>query len=87
MATLPGVVAEGDRNQREAIRITLDHFGGRNIIDIRSWWRDSGGELKSGRTGIALAVRHLPTLKLTNGLTAALAQAHALGPIEAQSAD
>jgi hypothetical protein len=47
------------------------------VVDCRCWWSDASGELKPGRGGLTLAVRHLPAL--ANAVAAALAQAQAHG--------
>jgi Transcriptional Coactivator p15 (PC4) len=76
----PIIIAEWNRNDREVVRISLDQFNGRDTIDIRSWWRDSDGDLKPGRGGLTLAVKHLPAL--AEGLADALDRARALGLVE-----
>jgi Transcriptional Coactivator p15 (PC4) len=76
----PIVIAEWQRNSREMLRVSLDRFNNRNTIDIRSWWRDSDGAFKPGRSGLTLAVKHLPSL--ADGLAHALQRARILGLIE-----
>jgi hypothetical protein len=76
----PIVVAEWPRNGRELIRIALDRYKNREIIDIRSWWQDSEQNWCPGRSGIALAIQHLE--RLAEGLARALAEARALGLVE-----
>jgi hypothetical protein len=56
----PIVVAEWERNDREVIRVALDHYRGRNTIDLRNWFRAADGELRPTRSGLSL--KHLPTL-------------------------
>jgi hypothetical protein len=58
----PIIVAEWDRNSREVVRVALDHYNGRHTINARVWYHDGDGALKPGRTGITLAVKHLPAL-------------------------
>jgi hypothetical protein len=58
----PVTVAEWPRNSRETMRVRLDTFQGRFIIDCRAWFVGQDGELKPGRNGMTLAVRHLPAL-------------------------
>jgi hypothetical protein len=77
----PIIVAEWRRNTRESIRIALDLFNGRHTIDVRAWWKDDVGNLRPGRGGITIAVRHLPAL--ADGLANALGRA--LGLIEPAS--
>jgi hypothetical protein len=42
--------------------IRIDEFKGSLVIDIRAWWTSSTGELRAGRSGITMSVRHLPSL-------------------------
>ena len=68
----------GYRNAGEVIRFALDQYNGRPTINVRVWYRDdSGGTLKPGRSGITLAVEHLP--QLSDAMAKALAQARRLG--------
>lgn len=55
------VIAEWAKNQRETLRIRLDSYQGRAIIDCRCWY-DDGGTLKPGRAGLTISTRHLPQL-------------------------
>jgi hypothetical protein len=67
-ARLPVTVASWPKNRRETLRVRLDEYQGRPTVDIRTWWTDGAGELKPGRAGITVAVRHLPDLSLALGL-------------------
>jgi hypothetical protein len=58
----PIVVAEWPRNGSELIRIALDRYKNREIIDIRSWWQDTEQNWCPGRRGITLAIQHLERL-------------------------
>jgi hypothetical protein len=60
--SLPITVLEWPRNERETIRVRLDHYKGRAIIDVRTWWRDKDAELRPGRSGLTLSIHHLPDL-------------------------
>jgi hypothetical protein len=53
------IVAEWAKNQRETLRIRLDTYQGRAIIDCRCWY-DDRGTLKPGRAGLTISTRHLP---------------------------
>jgi hypothetical protein len=81
----PVVIAEWPRNKREVVRVSLDEYQGRKIIDCRSWWYNDEDELKPGRSGLTLALKHLPNL--AQGLADALARARALGFSEVQGTD
>ena len=74
---LPVTLAEWKRNSRETLRVRLDRFNGQTIIDCRSWWSDANGELRPGKSGLTLAVRHLPDL--ADALAKALAHARSTG--------
>lgn len=56
-------VAEWAKNERELVRVSLDEFNGRPIVDVRVWYRHSeSGEHRPGRQGITMSARHLPAL-------------------------
>lgn len=68
------VAAEFDRNSREVVRITLETYKGHKLINVRTWYRDRDGELRPGKSGIAMSIAHLPAL--AEGLQKALELAH-----------
>ncbi|MBZ0139774.1 MAG: transcriptional coactivator p15/PC4 family protein [Pseudorhodoplanes sp.] len=78
--TFPVIVAEWDRNAREVVRVALDHYNGRHTINARVWYHDDDDVLKPGKTGITLAVKHLPAF--ADAMGKALAMARDLGLIE-----
>ncbi len=69
--TFPVVVAEWERNAREVVRVALDCYRGAYTIDVRVWYF-SGRDLKPGKTGITLSVKHV------TGLADALVKADSL---------
>jgi hypothetical protein len=71
------VIAEWPKNQRETLRIRLDTFQGRAIVDCRCWY-DDGGTLKPGRAGLTVSTRHLPALAEALGRAAAIANVSGL---------
>jgi len=75
----PLVIAESNRNAREVIRVALDRHEGRHTIKVRVWYRN-GDEIKPGKSGLALGVKHLPAL--ADAMTNALVQARELGLID-----
>jgi Transcriptional Coactivator p15 (PC4) len=79
------IIAGWPRNKREVIRVSLDEYQGRTIIDLRCWWYDDQGELKPGRSGLTLALKHLPTL--ASGPADASARAEGLGLQQVQRTD
>jgi len=74
---LPFTAGEWARNSREDVRVRIEQFKDHVIVDCRIWWRDEVGELRPGRGGLTLAVRHLPAL--AEALSAALTHATANG--------
>ncbi|QRM27372.1 transcriptional coactivator p15/PC4 family protein [Microvirga sp. VF16] len=77
MRDLPMTVAEWKRNSRETLRVRLDTYNGQTIVDCRAWWSDANGELRPGKSGLTLSVRHLPAL--AEALAKALAAAQDAG--------
>jgi len=75
----PVVISEWDRNSREVVRVALDKYNGRHTINARVWYRD-GDQIKPGKAGIALGVKHLPAL--ADALGKALVQACELGLLD-----
>jgi hypothetical protein len=76
--SFPIVITEWERNSREIVRVALDQYNGAFTINVRVWYRD-GDEFKPGRSGLTLALKHLP--KLASGLANALSRAEAMGMI------
>ena len=76
----PIVISEWPRNKREVIRIALNEYQGRKIIDCRVWWWGDDGALKPGRSGLTLAVKHLQAL--ADSLGKALGAAQRLGLLQ-----
>ena len=58
----PIIIAEWRRSQTEQIRVTLERFRGRNVVVLRTWWKNGKGEDCPGRDGITLDVAHVPKL-------------------------
>lgn len=75
----PIVIAEWPRNSREIVRVALDRYHGHITVDCRSWYRDDAA-LKPGRSGITLAVKHLPAL--AEAMARALEAAADLGVLD-----
>jgi hypothetical protein len=75
----PIIIAEWDRNAREIVRAALDRYNGRHTINARVWYRD-GDEVRPSKSGLTLAVKHLPALAAAIG--GALAEARAAGLLD-----
>jgi hypothetical protein len=78
-AVFPLVIAGWNRNAREVIRVALDRYEGRHTIKVRVWYRN-GHEIKPGKSGLALGVKHLPAL--ADAVAKALVQSRELGLID-----
>jgi hypothetical protein len=67
-SVLPVLISEWPRNAREMLRIKLDVYRGNAVVDRRCWYPDKAtGEMKPGRGGVTLAVKHLPDLAAALG--------------------
>ena len=51
------------KNGREQLRITLEEFRGRQIINLRVWYETEDGEHRPGKQGVALRIELLPHLR------------------------
>ena len=66
----PITIASWPKNSRETLQVRLDTFKGQAVVDCRAWYTGSDGNLKPGRGGLTVAIRHLP--KLAEALTKAM---------------
>lgn len=73
------IIAEWDRNSREIVRVALDRFNGYHTIDVRTWYH-AGDGVKPSKSGITLAIKHLPAL--ADALRRALDAAEGLGLLD-----
>jgi transcriptional coactivator p15 (PC4) len=55
-------VAEWPLNGQDVIRVRLDQYCGRNVVDLRVWWRAANGEYRPSPRGVTFDVRHLSKL-------------------------
>lgn len=76
-AKLPTTIAQWAKNAREQIIVRLGEYNGRLTIEARVWFTDEAGELKPGKSGLTVALRHLP--QLAAAYADALAEARARG--------
>ncbi|MFA7647923.1 MAG: hypothetical protein WCY15_13220 [Phenylobacterium sp.] len=78
----PYVVAELRKNARETVRVALDTYQGRNLLDLRVCLplAEHAPSLQPTRKGIALAVALLPRLR--EALEDAEAEARSRGWLE-----
>ena len=71
----PGLIP---KNQRETLRLSVDEYRGRMLLSARLWYKpSSGGELRPGRDGWAIALDKLP--KVIAALQRLEAEARASG--------
>lgn len=49
------LVAQFEKNKKEEVRVSIDTFHGRKLINIRVYYRDDDGTMKPGKQGIALS--------------------------------
>jgi hypothetical protein len=50
------LVAQFEKNAKEEVRVSIDDFRGRKIINIRVYYRSDAGQWLPGKQGLALAV-------------------------------
>lgn len=55
-ATGGEAIAKFEKNSREEVRVSVDEFHGRKIINIRVYYRNESGQWLPGKQGVALAV-------------------------------
>jgi hypothetical protein len=73
------IISEWTINARERMRVRLDTYQGRDVIDLRRWFSTGGDEYRPGR-GLTISVRHLPDL--ANAMQRALADAIKIGLLD-----
>ena len=52
-------VREWPLNKRYLIRVQLTTYTGRDVIDIRVWWRDTKGNCGPTKRGVMVDVAHI----------------------------
>jgi len=50
------VIATFEKNKKEEVRVSVETFHGRKLINIRVYYKDDDGIMKPGKQGIALSV-------------------------------
>jgi hypothetical protein len=56
MAELNQFVAQFEKNSKEEVRVSIDEFHGRKIINFRVYYRANDTEWRPGKQGLALSV-------------------------------
>ena len=50
------LIAQFEKNSKEEVRVSIDDFRGRKIINMRVYYRSDNGQWLPGRQGLALGV-------------------------------
>ena len=50
------VIATFEKNKKEEVRLSIESYHGRKIINFRVFYKDDTGTWKPGKQGLALAV-------------------------------
>jgi hypothetical protein len=82
--TDPIIIAEWAINRRDRVRVSIEQFNGTWLVNIRKWFESDDGEIRPGKQGIALGIRHLP--QLTEAVNTAVSAANERQLIPAPSA-
>ncbi|MBX3518430.1 MAG: transcriptional coactivator p15/PC4 family protein [Xanthobacteraceae bacterium] len=85
MTHFPIQLIEFDKNGGEVVRVEIQEYRGKHKVAIRAWYRDAQGELKPGRAGITLDIKHVRDL--ARGASRAKKRAIELHLIEDPKAD
>ena len=56
------IVAQFEKNKKEEVRVSVGSFHGRQIINMRVYFKDDDGSWKPGKQGIALSVERYKDL-------------------------
>ena len=56
------IIADLAKNAREIVRVSLGEFEGTPTIGLWRFYRDALGNLRPGKGGLILGIRHLPAL-------------------------
>jgi hypothetical protein len=78
-----GIIAEWPLNKRESARVSIEKYNGVWLINLRKWFEAENGEMRPGKQGIALGMRHLP--QLAAAVNDALSIARQRGLVEAKA--
>ena len=56
------IVAQFEKNKKEEVRVSVGSFHGRQIINMRVFFKDDDGIWKPGKQGLALSVERYKDL-------------------------
>lgn len=57
------LIASFDKNVNEVVKVELTEYGGNDLVAIRCWIKNPGGEDFPTKKGITLRVENFPLLK------------------------
>jgi hypothetical protein len=78
--SLPIIASKFSKNSREEVQVALSDYHGKTIVNVRVWFRGDDNEMRPGKSGLAMSVKHLPAL--AKALADALDQAREMGLVE-----
>lgn len=73
------------KNRREAVHVSLRRYKGRDIVDLRVFFRNDEGTMLATGKGVAIAVEKLPAL--IEALNRAAGEAADLGLLDEKDQD
>jgi hypothetical protein len=76
-------IDEWPLNGGDMMRVSIDHFGGQNLVHIRRWQQGPNGQQYPTKKGAAIAIRKLP--RLLKALRNARAHARKIGLLPPRS--
>ncbi|MFL6799903.1 MAG: PC4/YdbC family ssDNA-binding protein [Xanthobacteraceae bacterium] len=81
----PIVLGILELNSRDRLRVAIDYYGGRHVVDVRKWFqRAPGGDLDATPKGITLHIARLPALAVLVNEALARARSEGVLPIDPQ---
>jgi len=63
------ILHEWRKNARERVRVSLSHYRGHDLVDIRAWFDAGDGTFRPSKSGIGIQWEQVPELR--RGLEAA----------------
>jgi hypothetical protein len=73
----PIVVRQWAKNAQHQVRVALDEYGGRPVVDVRVWYLDEARQLKPTPKGLTISIAHIG--QLAEALAEAFTRAKAEG--------
>jgi hypothetical protein len=57
------VIAIIGKSATQELRVSIDHFRGNQLLNLRTWFTGADGKMLPGRQGIAIGINRLPELR------------------------